>query len=131
MLLQKWVEFFNNAALSHEQNLWLQSPSSYIPTAIRYLINLDAEGNIWGSYATSSGRKKDRGKYYAAPHVLVRQVSKPSCWWAIASMFWGGRGDPQERLDENSRCQTPSSLCRKRCEICAQETAKPSRARQF
>ena len=122
MLLQKWVEFYNNAALSHEHNLWLQSPPSYIPTAIRYLIKLDAHGKYLGLVVTSSGKKRDRGEYYAAPHILVAGGFKAkllvgNCEYVL------GRARHAQKLDENIPKRHQAFV--EEVEICVKETANP------
>ena len=46
------------------------APFGYDKTAIRWLINLDADGNFLGFITTSSGKKNDRGKAFFAPAVM-------------------------------------------------------------
>ncbi len=62
MLLQKLREY--------SQRLEDLAPPGYNPTPIRWLINLDGEGNFLGFITTSSGRKNDRGKVFLAPSVM-------------------------------------------------------------
>ncbi|MEW6660768.1 MAG: type I-C CRISPR-associated protein Cas8c/Csd1 [Thermodesulfobacteriota bacterium] len=62
MLLEKLCEY--------SQRLEDLAPFGYDKTTIRWLINLDAEGNFLGIVSTSSGRKNDRGKVFFAPSVL-------------------------------------------------------------
>lgn len=54
------------------------APPGYDQTAIRWLINLDAQGNCLGFITTTSGRKRDRGKVYFAPAVLRSSNIKAS-----------------------------------------------------
>ncbi len=54
------------------------APPGYDQTAIRWLINLDAQGNCLGFITTTSGRKRDRGKVYFAPAVLRSSNVKAS-----------------------------------------------------
>lgn len=122
MLLQKWVEFFDSASQRQDQNLWVQSPSSYVPTVIRYLIKLDAQGEYQGLVATSSGRRKDRGKYYAAPHILVAsgieaKLLVGNCEYVL------GRARHAQKLDENIPKRHQAFV--EEVEICAKETANP------
>lgn len=63
MLLQRLCQY--------SQRLDDLAPVGYDKTPIRWLINLDTQGNFLGFITTSSGRKNDRGKEYLAPHVLV------------------------------------------------------------
>jgi CRISPR-associated protein Csd1 len=45
-------------------------PAMYIKTPIRWLIDLDREGNLLGFVATEGrGGKRDRGKEFLAPHI--------------------------------------------------------------
>lgn len=61
MLLQRLVEYSRRLDLP---------PSMYAPTRIRWLIQLDVEGNFLGLVQTTGGRRgKDRGKEFLAPHV--------------------------------------------------------------
>lgn len=46
------------------------APPGYDRTPIRWLIQLDSQGNCLGFITTTSGRKKDRGKIYVAPAVM-------------------------------------------------------------
>ena len=62
MLLEKLCEY--------SQRLEDLAPIGYNPTPIRWLINLDAEGNFLGFITTSSGKKNDRGKVFLAPSVM-------------------------------------------------------------
>lgn len=123
MLLQKWVEFFNNASQSHDQNLWVQSPSSYVPTAIRHLIKLDSEGKSEGIVATSSGRKKDRGKFYPAPHVLV--TSGPEAKLLVGNCEYV-LGRPRDPKKDGEKVLKRHKLFIAEVEKCAQETDSPS-----
>lgn len=60
MLLEKLCEY--------SQRLEDLAPFGYDKTPIRWLINLDAQGNCLGPpITTSSGRKNDRGKVFFAP----------------------------------------------------------------
>lgn len=61
MLLEKLCEY--------SQRLEDLAPFGYNKTPIRWLINLDGEGNFLGFITTSSGRKNDRGKVFFAPAV--------------------------------------------------------------
>ncbi len=62
MLLEKLCEY------SHR--LDDLAPFGYDKTAIRWLINLDAGGNLLGFITTSSGKKNDRGKAFFVPAVM-------------------------------------------------------------
>lgn len=63
MLLEKLCEY--------SQRLNDLAPFGYDKTPIRWLINLDAQGNCLGPpITTSSGRKNDRGKVFFAPAVM-------------------------------------------------------------
>jgi len=62
MLLEKLCEY--------SQRLEDLPPIGYDKIPIRWLINLDADGNFLGIITTSSGRKKDRGKVFFAPVVM-------------------------------------------------------------
>jgi len=64
MLLEKLVE--------HSQRLAML-PEMYIETRIKWLIDLDQEGNLIG-FRETAGKEtghKNRGKEYSAPHALV------------------------------------------------------------
>lgn len=75
MLLKRLCDHFNFKSKQETRNLWFQSPSCYIPTAIRFLIRLDAQGKYQGLVTTTGQRKKnkgrDKGNEYSAPHMLV------------------------------------------------------------
>lgn len=61
MLLEKLCEYANRLDLP---------PEMYIKTPIRWLIDLDREGNLLGFVATEGkGGKRERGKEFLAPHV--------------------------------------------------------------
>jgi CRISPR-associated protein Csd1 len=122
MLLQKWVEFFDSASQRQDKNLWVQSPSSYVPTAIRYLIKLDAQGEYQGLVATSSGRRKDRGKYYAAPHVLVTSGPEPKLLVGNCEYVLGRPRDPKK---DGKKVLERHKLFIAEVEKCAQETSSP------
>ena len=62
MLLEKLCEY--------SQRLEDLAPFGYDKTTIRWLIDLDANGNCLGFISTSSGKKNDRGKAYFAPAVM-------------------------------------------------------------
>jgi len=62
MLLEKLCEYAERLDLP---------PTMYIKTAIRWLIDLDVQGNFYGFVATEGGGgKKDRGRQFLAPHIL-------------------------------------------------------------
>jgi CRISPR-associated protein Csd1 len=119
MLLQKWVEFFDSASQRQDQNLWVQSPSSYVPTAIRYLIKLSAQGEYQGLVATSSGRRKDRGKYYPAPHVLVTSGPEPKLLVGNCEYVLGRPRDPKK---DGKKVHDRHKHFIAEVEKCAQET---------
>ena len=61
MLLEKLCEYANRLDLP---------PEMYIKTPIRWLIDLDREGNLLGFVPTEGrGGKRDRGKEFLAPHI--------------------------------------------------------------
>jgi CRISPR-associated protein Csd1 len=62
MLLEKLCEYAERLDLP---------PTMYVKTAIRWLIDLDVQGNFYGFVATEGGGgKKDRGRQFLAPHIL-------------------------------------------------------------
>jgi CRISPR-associated protein Csd1 len=75
--------------------------AGYDKTAIRYLINLDAEGNFLGFISTTSGKKRDRGKEYFAPAVLKSSNIKASLLVGNAEYVLGVARDlaKQGRVD--------------------------------
>jgi len=61
MLLEKLCEYAERLDLP---------PTMYVKTAIRWLIDLDLQGNLHGFVATEGrGGKRDRGKEMLAPHI--------------------------------------------------------------
>jgi CRISPR-associated protein Csd1 len=60
VLLQKLSEYAERLELP---------PAMYIKTPIRWLLDLDREGNLMGFVATEGGGKRDRGKEFLAPHI--------------------------------------------------------------
>ncbi|OPX37558.1 MAG: type I-C CRISPR-associated protein Cas8c/Csd1 [Desulfobacteraceae bacterium 4484_190.1] len=70
MLLEKLCEY--------SRRLEDMSPSGYDKIPIRWLIDLDAQGNFLGFITTTSGRKKDRGKVFFAPAVMKSSNVKAS-----------------------------------------------------
>lgn len=61
MLLEKLCEYAERLDLP---------PTMYVKTAIRWLIDLDLQGNLHGFVATEGrGGKRDRGKEILAPHI--------------------------------------------------------------
>jgi CRISPR-associated protein Csd1 len=61
VLLEKLCEYANRLDLP---------PEMYIKTPIRWLIDLDGEGNLLGFVPTEGGGgKRDRGKEFLAPHI--------------------------------------------------------------
>jgi CRISPR-associated protein Csd1 len=61
MLLQKLSEYAERLDLP---------PNMYIKTPIRWLLDLDCEGNLMGFVATEGGGgKRDRGKEFLTPHI--------------------------------------------------------------
>jgi len=61
MLLEKLCEYAERLDLP---------PTMYIKTAIRWLIELDVQGNFYGFVATEGrGGRRDRGKEMLAPHI--------------------------------------------------------------
>jgi CRISPR-associated protein Csd1 len=62
MLLEKLCEYAERLDLP---------PTMYVKTAIRWLIDLDLQGNCYGFVPTEGrGGKRDRGKAMLAPHAL-------------------------------------------------------------
>jgi CRISPR-associated protein Csd1 len=67
VLLQKLSEYAERLDLP---------PPMYIKTPIRWLLDLDREGNLMGFVATEGGRgKRDRGKEFDAPNILRSSTS--------------------------------------------------------
>jgi CRISPR-associated protein Csd1 len=60
VLLQKLSEYAERLDLP---------PAMYIKTPIRWLIDLDRQGNLMEFVATEGGGKRDRGKEFLAPHI--------------------------------------------------------------
>ena len=61
MLLEKLCEYAQRLDLP---------PTMYVKTAIRWLIDLDLQGHLYGFVATEGrGGKRDRGKEMLAPHI--------------------------------------------------------------
>jgi CRISPR-associated protein Csd1 len=61
VLLEKLAEYAERLDLP---------PAMYIKTPIRWLIDLDGDGNLQGFVATDGGRgKRDRGKEFLTPHI--------------------------------------------------------------
>ena len=61
MLLEKLCEYAERLDLP---------PTMYVKTAIRWLIDLDLQGHLYGFVATEGrGGKRDRGKEILAPHI--------------------------------------------------------------
>lgn len=89
MLLQKLCEY--------SQRLEDLAPRGYNPTPIRWLINLDAEGNFLGFVTTSSGRKNDKGREYLVPHVLVTSGIRPKLLVGNGEYVLGYARDPDKQ----------------------------------
>ena len=62
MLLEKLCEYSERLELP---------PAMYIKTRIRWILDIDVGGNLFGFISTSSGKSgsKDRGKEFQAPHI--------------------------------------------------------------
>jgi len=71
MLLKQLSDHFAYSSKKENINLWFQSPSCYIPTAVRFLIQLDRQGKYLGLVSTTGSGKRDKGKEYLTPHMLV------------------------------------------------------------
>jgi CRISPR-associated protein Csd1 len=119
MLLHNWVEFFDNPPQSYDPNPWVRSPSSYIPTAIRFLIKLDAKGKYQGLITTTSGNKRDRGRIYTAPHVLVTSGPEPKLLVGNCEYVLGRPRDPKK---DSKKVLKRHKLFIAEVEKCAQET---------
>lgn len=99
MLLQRLREYSRRLELS---------PAMYQKSRIRWLIDLDGDGNLLGFVPTAEGREgqKDRGKEYMAPHVLRSStVVRPKLLADTAEYVLGLARDPrkQEHVDECHR----------------------------
>lgn len=86
MLLQKLSEY--------SQRLDDLAPFGYDKISIRWLINLDAEGNFLGFITTSSGKKNDRGKVFLAPAVMKSVNIKASLLVGNGEYVLGKPRDP-------------------------------------
>jgi len=93
MLLQQLREYSKRLDLP---------PVEYDKTPIRWLINLDREGNLLGFITTTSGRKNDRGKEFLAPHALVAAGIKAKLLVGNGEYVLGIARDPakQGRVNE-------------------------------
>jgi CRISPR-associated protein Csd1 len=85
MLLQRLREYSQRLDLP---------PVGYDKTAVRWLINLNAEGKFLGFITTSSGRKNDRGREYLVPHVLVTSGIKAKLFVGNGEYVLGFARDP-------------------------------------
>lgn len=100
----------------------LSSARGYEPKAVRWLINLDEQGNFLGFVPTSGGEgRRDRGKTYSVPVVPSRtsQASRPALLVDTADYVLGRevKGNP-ERARQRHRDFT--ELVRK----CSQEVSE-------
>jgi CRISPR-associated protein Csd1 len=96
MLLEKLCEY--------AQRLEDLAPFGYDKTTIRWLINLDAEGNVLPPLIpTSSGRKNDRGKVFFAPAVMKSVNVKASLLVGNGEYVLGIPRDPAKK-ERVERC---------------------------
>lgn len=93
MLLQRLREYTQRLDLP---------PFGYDKTPIRWLIDLDSEGNFLGFTTTSSGRKNDRGKAFFAPVVMKSVNVKASLLVGNGEYVLGiaRDADKQDRVNE-------------------------------
>jgi CRISPR-associated protein Csd1 len=89
MLLAKLCEY------SHR--LEELAPVGYNQTPIRWLINLDGDGNFLGFITTSSGKKNDRGKVFIAPAVMKSVNVKASLLVGNGEYVLGIPRDPAKK----------------------------------
>ncbi|MGQ9688433.1 MAG: type I-C CRISPR-associated protein Cas8c/Csd1 [Desulfobaccales bacterium] len=95
MLLQKLCEY--------SQRLEDLPPVGYNPTPIRWLINLDGEGNFLGFITTSSGKKNDRGKVFFTPAVMKSSNVKASLLVGNGEYVLG-KPRPSSKIDRVAQC---------------------------
>ena len=96
-------------------------PPGYDRTPIRWLIQLDRQGNCLGFVTTTSGRKKDRGKFFLAPAVMKTSGVKASLLVGNGEYVLGkprAKSDP-ERV---ARCH---EAFREEADACARATGLP------
>jgi len=92
VLLQKLCEY--------SQRLDDLAPFGYNKTNIRWLINLDAQGNCLGFITTSSGKKNDRGKVFFTPSVMKSVNIKASLLVGNGEYVLGIARDPEKAREK-------------------------------
>ncbi|TSA11623.1 MAG: type I-C CRISPR-associated protein Cas8c/Csd1 [Deltaproteobacteria bacterium] len=96
MLLEKLCEY--------SQRLEDLAPFGYDKTTIRWLINLDAEGNCLPPLIpTSSGRKNDRGKVFFAPAVM-KSVNVKASLLVGNGEYVLGKPRPSSKSERVAKC---------------------------
>lgn len=97
------------------------APPGYDRTPIRWLIRLDSRGKCLGFITTTSGRKKDRGKIYAAPAVMKTSGVRASLLVGNGEYVLGipRKNSRPERVAECHRA------FRAEVDACAQATGLP------
>jgi len=113
MLLQKLCEY--------SRRLEDLAPIGYNPTPIRWLINLDREGNFLGFITTSSGKKNDRGKVFLAPAVMKSVNVKASLLVGNGEYVLGKPRDPAKM----KRVQNCHEAFVKQVQQCVTTTQSP------
>jgi CRISPR-associated protein Csd1 len=80
MLLEQLVEYGKRLEKNAGEAGTATLPSMYQEQPIRWILHLDLEGNLIGApipTSDGSGKKNDRGKRYATPHVIRTIGIKP------------------------------------------------------
>lgn len=83
-------------ALKEYSDKILVPPLMYIETPVKWVIDLDSEGNFVKLSITSSGLKKDRGKSFNVPHALATSGLVPKLMAHSPDYVLGlGRSKPE------------------------------------
>jgi CRISPR-associated protein Csd1 len=115
MLLEKLSEYADRLDLP---------PTMYLKTPIRWLIDLDQEGNFLGFVATEGkGGKNDRGKEFLAPHAQRSSTAVRPKLLVDNGEYVLGKAREQSKPVQVEKCRKAFTELVKRC---AEATKEPT-----
>ncbi|MCM2357142.1 MAG: type I-C CRISPR-associated protein Cas8c/Csd1 [Geobacteraceae bacterium] len=79
------------------------TPAMYGKTAVKWIIELDHDGNFQGITATTSGKKNDRGKEFLVPHIGRSAGVKSKLLADNGEYVLGKARDESDRVNVNKR----------------------------
>ena len=127
MLLEQLVEYAARLERAAAQSGANALPSMYQEQPIKWILHLDGDGNLERCLPTSdgSGKKNDRGKRYASPHVIRTVGVKPKLLADNAEYALGTPNLEKKRSEKSDPLQSALekfTAFRLEVEACAEAT---------